>query len=55
MQRFVADNAKKVGYLPHYLCKDLKNLLRYLKDSDTALILKVNPDAPAQFKIFYVS
>ncbi len=46
------DNAKKVGYLPHYLCKDLKNLLRYLKDSDIEIsVLKVNPDAPAQFKI----
>lgn len=42
----------KVGYLPHYLCKDLKNLLNYIEKEDIQIsVIKVNPDAPAQFKV----
>lgn len=43
---------KKVGYLPHYLCRDLKNLLNFLDDLDiTISVLRVNSDAPVQFRI----
>lgn len=46
------DEDKRVGYLPHYLCKDLKNLSNFVRDSDIEIsVLKVNPDAPSQFKI----
>lgn len=42
----------KVGYLPHYLCKDLKNLLEYVGPQDIDVeVKKVNLDAPAQFKV----
>lgn len=42
----------KVGYLPHYLCKDLKNLRSYLKDEEIQIsIIKINSEAPSQFKI----
>ena len=42
----------KVGYLPHYLCKDLKNLRNYLNDEQIEIsIEKINKDAPSQFKI----
>ncbi len=43
---------KKIGYLPHYLCKDLNNLLKFnLKEDISIHILKVNLDAPAQYKV----
>lgn len=42
----------KVGYLPHYLCKDLKTLREHLKDDQILIsIKKINKDAPSQFKI----
>ncbi|MND96982.1 hypothetical protein D3C81_890210 [compost metagenome] len=42
----------RVGYLPHYLCKDLKNLLNYLKKDDIQInVVKVNLEAPSQFKV----
>ncbi|WP_034437980.1 hypothetical protein [Acinetobacter lwoffii] len=42
----------KVGYLPHYLCKDLKNLRNYLNDEQIKIsIKKINKEAPSQFKI----
>ncbi|MDC5497595.1 hypothetical protein OHX04_04040 [Acinetobacter baumannii] len=45
------DNVR-VGYLPHYLCKDLKKLLNYLNEDDIQIkVLKVNLDAPSQFKV----
>lgn len=46
------DNESKVGYLPHYLCKDLKNLLLHVqKEKIEFTVIKVNLDAPAQFKV----
>ena len=46
------DENAKVGYLPHYLCKDLKNLLCSVNSTDIHFnVLKVNLDAPAQFKV----
>lgn len=46
------DEHIKVGYLPHYLCKDLKNLLCYAQNEEINFtVLKVNLDAPAQFKV----
>ncbi|MDY6456710.1 HipA N-terminal domain-containing protein [Acinetobacter faecalis] len=42
----------KVGYLPHYLCKDLKSLRKLLNDEQIKIIIKkINKDAPSQFKI----
>lgn len=45
------DNVR-VGYLPHYLCRDLKNLLEYLGENEICIkVLKVNLNAPSQFKV----
>ncbi|TCM71049.1 HIRAN domain-containing protein [Acinetobacter calcoaceticus] len=42
----------KVGYLPHYLCKDLKNLVAYDQSNEIEFsVVKVNLDAPAQFRV----
>lgn len=42
----------RIGYLPHYLCKDLKNLLHYLAEDDIKInVVRLNPEAPAQFKV----
>jgi hypothetical protein len=42
----------KVGYLPHYLCRDLKKLLLLnAKNEIEATVLKVNHNAPVQFKL----
>lgn len=46
------DDGLKIGYLPHYLCKDLKKLLHFLPSDDINItISQLNLDAPAQFKI----
>ena len=46
------DEQIKVGYLPHYLCKDLKNLLNFIdRDKVKFTVLKVNSDAPVQFRV----
>ena len=43
---------QKIGYLPHYLCKDLKKLLQLnSKENLSIQVLKVNLDAPAQYKV----
>ncbi|OTG85836.1 hypothetical protein B9T31_09585 [Acinetobacter sp. ANC 4558] len=43
---------KKVGYLPHYLCNDLKRLMDFSDKSEISInILKVNTSAPAQYRI----
>jgi len=43
---------KKVGYLPHYLCNDLKSLSKLSQNNDIKIsILKVNHSAPAQYRI----
>lgn len=42
----------KVGYLPHYLCKDLKKLRTYLNDTAIKIsVQKFNQNAPSQFKV----
>lgn len=46
------ENKVKVGYLPHYLCKDLKRLLSFENHQNIEFsVLRVNLDAPSQFKI----
>lgn len=46
------DGQIKVGYLPHYLCKDLKNLLKFIdQDQIKFTVKKVNDDAPVQFRV----
>lgn len=46
------DFEKKIGYLPHYLCKDLKNLISLNASNEIEFsVLKVNLDAPAQFRV----
>ena len=46
------DEQIKIGYLPHYLCKDLKNLLNFIdRDKVKFKVLKVNTDAPVQFRV----
>ena len=46
------DEQIKVGYLPHYLCKDLKSLLNFIdRDKVKFTVLKVNSDAPVQFRV----
>ncbi|EMR4044841.1 TPA: hypothetical protein JI054_16675 [Acinetobacter baumannii] len=46
------DINKKVGYLPHYLCNDLRKLLDLSDKCEISInILKVNTTAPAQYRI----
>ena len=43
---------KKVGYLPHYLCNDLRKLMSLSDRGEISInILKVNTLAPAQYRI----
>lgn len=46
------DCEKKIGYLPHYLCKDLKSLLVLnSRESISIRVVKLNWDAPAQYRV----
>lgn len=46
------DQKIKVGYLPHYLCRDLKKLLSFDNNQTVEFsVVKVNHDAPSQFRI----
>ncbi|MEQ1368351.1 HIRAN domain-containing protein [Acinetobacter schindleri] len=46
------DHKSKVGYLPHYLCSELKKLLNFIDYEEIKFkVIKVNHDAPAQYRI----